>query len=251
MDIDNDNYFGSGIIISKLLKKHSRDNFKRTIIAEFNSENDAKEFEEKIVNDEFISQTHVLNIARGGQGGSGVAKCLTKAQRLQNGQKAAAKLRGRSKDTHSYLALSGTKTKQRFNSMSVQDKKEYGARCLSWMQDAEKKSAAMLKRAAALKGRTKLNHPGRKRQASKINGTGNGSAVMARRRLEILNEIDLRKLPISLFSKKHNLEKQFLAIEQLRKLHITQGESAKIAGMPISSFNALVSKIISHVTALI
>lgn len=200
--------------------------------------------EESIVTAEFISREDVLNICLGGQGGSGVAACLSEEQRRQNGKLAAQKLRGRTKQTHQYLKAMGEKTRERFSQMSEEQRKKHAEKSLSWMHDESKKKISISKRTQRLTGRNKSNDLSRAAQAEKISGAKNGAAKLARDRLKLLKEIPLTQLPKYLFAKKYDVNKQLAAINQLLNSDITQGEAAKLSGMPVSSFNALVAKIV-------
>lgn len=254
-DIASDPYIGSGIVISHLLRKYGTEFFHRQILYTFESELEARKMEESIVNAEFIARKDVLNICLGGQGGSGVAACLSKEQRLLNAKMAAQKLRGRTKQTHQYLKMMGEKTRHRFSQMTEEQRKEHAEKCLSWMNDESKKKCSISKRAQKLTGRNKSNHSGRAIQAEKISGMKNGAARLARDRLKLLHGIPLTQIPKHIFAKKYDLNKQLVAIEQLITSGIAQGEAAKLSEMPVSSFNALIAKIVQwaefHVNSLL
>lgn len=68
-DITNDKYLGSGVNIIKAVKKYGPDNFKREIIAEFKTLEDALDLEKEIVNEEFVLREDTYNLAVGGNGG--------------------------------------------------------------------------------------------------------------------------------------------------------------------------------------
>lgn len=68
-DFMDDDYYGSGCLIKKALNKYGKDNFEREVLFVFESEEEAKTKEREIVNEEFLSQDHVYNIALGGVGG--------------------------------------------------------------------------------------------------------------------------------------------------------------------------------------
>jgi len=67
MDI-HDGYLGSGCYIKRAIKKYNKENFKREIIKEFDTEKDALQFEEKLVTSEIINDNMYYNLSGGGNG---------------------------------------------------------------------------------------------------------------------------------------------------------------------------------------
>lgn len=65
----NDRYIGSGILISRAVKKYGRENFSRTILHCFENPKDAYDKEREIVNESFILREDTYNQALGGRGG--------------------------------------------------------------------------------------------------------------------------------------------------------------------------------------
>lgn len=128
--------------------------------------------------------------------------------------------------------------------MSEEQRKKHAEKSLSWLHDESKKKISISKRTQRLTGRNKSNDLSRAAQAEKISGAKNGAAKLARDRLKLLKEIPLTQLPKYLFAKKYDVNKQLAAINQLLNSDITQGEAAKLSGMPVSSFNAMVAKIV-------
>ena len=243
-NIEQDKYIGSGLVMTHLKRKYGREHFHREILFSFDTEEEAQKSEKEIVNEEFIKRKDVLNVSVGGQGGGGVARCLTHEQRKANAKKAAEKLRGRTKASHQYLQNAGKKISNRFLSMSLAERKIHGLKCLKWMQDENNKKSSIEKRAQKLIGRNKLNDRGRASQAERISGSLNGSAKQARARHAVLEQLDFKKIPLDLFAKKYSFDKQLLALEHLVTGAASQGEVAKIAEMPVSSFNAFVAKLV-------
>lgn len=244
-DINKDTYLGSGIRITNLLKKHSRECFSREILFVFDSAEEALNKERELVDNKFLANPKTLNLAEGGRGGSTVARCLTPHQRLVNGKKSAQKLRGRTKFSHAYLQVSGDKTSQRFKLMTDSQLKQHGAAATAWMADRSKAQAALEKRRQKLIGTTKHSNRGRANQSMKVTGAGNGSAKSALSRVQHLNEeLILNTVPSELFAKRYDTQKQRLAIAELLNRRVqTRQDAAKIAEMPYSSFTAVVSKI--------
>lgn len=68
-DIENDTYLGSGYILVKAIKHHGKDNFKREILFEFNTDEEAFAKEKEIVNEDFVARRDTYNTALGGHGG--------------------------------------------------------------------------------------------------------------------------------------------------------------------------------------
>ncbi len=64
----NDNYLGSGVEIKKAIKEFGKDNFERIILESFDNKDDMKDYEARIVNDEFRKRSDTYNKALGGGG---------------------------------------------------------------------------------------------------------------------------------------------------------------------------------------
>ncbi len=65
----DDGYMGSGKRIINAINKHGIDNFSKTILEMFYTQEDMFRREEEIVNAEFLSKPNVYNLRRGGNGG--------------------------------------------------------------------------------------------------------------------------------------------------------------------------------------
>lgn len=68
-NIEKDNYLGSGKILKWAVEKHGAQNFKREILFEFDTQDDALEKERELVNEEFVKRDDTYNICLGGAGG--------------------------------------------------------------------------------------------------------------------------------------------------------------------------------------
>lgn len=66
----NDNYLGSGILLSRAIKKYGKDNFVKEILYVFNTQSEMELKEKEIVNETLINSDLTYNIALGGQGGN-------------------------------------------------------------------------------------------------------------------------------------------------------------------------------------
>ena len=64
----NDDYFGSGTILKRAIKKHGIGNFKKEILEFFNSYEDALKKEREIVTVDFLKNKKCYNVKEGGYG---------------------------------------------------------------------------------------------------------------------------------------------------------------------------------------
>jgi hypothetical protein len=136
-DIENDSYIGSGLLLRKCIKKHGKENFKRTILSEFDSKEDAFLLEKDLVSATMLNDPQCLNLSIGGDGGDGPNSFITHEMRLAIGKKSALKLKGRTKSSHEYLRVIAKK-------LSI-----------------------------TITGRNKLNNIGKASQAKKLSGENN------------------------------------------------------------------------------
>ena len=67
-DYINDSYIGSGKVMKEAIKKYSKHNFSKEILAVFNCRKEARELERKLVNDDFIKRKDIYNLILGGSG---------------------------------------------------------------------------------------------------------------------------------------------------------------------------------------
>jgi hypothetical protein len=67
-DLD-DGYLGSGKHLKRAIKKHGKDNFKKTILQVCNSLKEVYKLEAEIVDNEFVNRENTYNICLGGNGG--------------------------------------------------------------------------------------------------------------------------------------------------------------------------------------
>jgi anti-sigma28 factor (negative regulator of flagellin synthesis) len=64
----NDGYLGSGNLLFKAVKKYGKENFVRTILKEFNTEEEAYLYEEMLITSEIVKNNMYYNIREGGNG---------------------------------------------------------------------------------------------------------------------------------------------------------------------------------------
>lgn len=62
----NDNYFGSGKLLLEAIEKYGIQNFKKEILYEFDTREDAEAKEREIVNEEFVNNRNTYNVTLGG-----------------------------------------------------------------------------------------------------------------------------------------------------------------------------------------
>jgi hypothetical protein len=67
----NDSYMGSGILISRAIKKYGKENFTKEILYIFESEEEMNAKEAELVTEDFCSRNDTYNICPGGKGGWG------------------------------------------------------------------------------------------------------------------------------------------------------------------------------------
>jgi len=67
----NDNYLGSGVVIKEAVKKYGKENFQRETLAVFDTEQEAYDYESKVVD---VNDPMSYNVSTGGKGGHTGAK---------------------------------------------------------------------------------------------------------------------------------------------------------------------------------
>lgn len=126
-DINNDKYLGSGKLLKLAIKKHGRKNFKREILFEFNSSEEAYEKELEIVNYDFLKEHegNIYNVGEGGNGGRvySVHPWLGKTHTEEEKQKISEGNKGKICTEEQRLNLS-IKQKERMKNMPQEKKEE-------------------------------------------------------------------------------------------------------------------------------
>ena len=82
----DDDYFGSGVLLERAIKKYGKECFTKEITYECKSEEEMNEMETDIVDEEFIARLDTYNIMLGGQGGWSYVQ----QNRLNHNEKAKA-----------------------------------------------------------------------------------------------------------------------------------------------------------------
>jgi GIY-YIG catalytic domain len=67
--VEDDGYMGSGEVIKRAIKKHGVENFTKTILEYFDTQESMFAREKSIITDEFLGRDDVYNLRRGGYGG--------------------------------------------------------------------------------------------------------------------------------------------------------------------------------------
>lgn len=98
----NDSYMGSGKLIKAAIKKYGKDSFKKEILNEFETNQEAASFEASLVTKELIESGASYNMHEGGHGGFMHINNLSPDQRVNL-------ISLRNKITSGELALGGTK----------------------------------------------------------------------------------------------------------------------------------------------
>lgn len=68
IDIQSDQYLGSGLLITRAIKKYGKQNFKREILYALETQQDAYQIQQELVNEDVVKDKHTYNICIGGQG---------------------------------------------------------------------------------------------------------------------------------------------------------------------------------------
>jgi hypothetical protein len=64
----NDGYLGSGIYLNRAINKYGKENFKRVILKEFDTEKEAFDYESELVGMDIVNNSNYYNIIKGGIG---------------------------------------------------------------------------------------------------------------------------------------------------------------------------------------
>jgi len=80
----NDNYMGSGKVIKEAIKKYGKENFYYFVLGIFEDKEEAYEFENFYVNDEFVSSNKTYNLKEGGIGTPVWTKEMKEQARLRS-----------------------------------------------------------------------------------------------------------------------------------------------------------------------
>jgi group I intron endonuclease len=107
------NYFGSGNLINRAIKKYGKENFQKIILKEFNNEYDARLYEEYLIRKHnAIADPMYYNLTKGGGGGFS-ENCKTRQKSIETREKISKSNTGRivSEETRKKLhdKLKGTK----------------------------------------------------------------------------------------------------------------------------------------------
>lgn len=81
----NDNYLGSGVWLLRAIKKYGKENFKKEVLAVFDTREEAFFIEKSVVTRELIEDRNCYNITCGGKGNPNAYKIVQK--RIENKKK--------------------------------------------------------------------------------------------------------------------------------------------------------------------
>lgn len=145
-----DGYLGSGVQITRSIKKHGKGSHKRTIIAFASSHEELVQLEQLYVNEEFIKRPDVMNLTTGGHSDfSHVSDELRSAVCAANGAK-----NGPKNVAHTHTPSAREKAKatmlQRYGKLSTYDGAKHVGRKAS-PETIQKLSEAAIKREAQKK----------------------------------------------------------------------------------------------------
>jgi len=118
----NDDYFGSGKLIRKAIKKYGINNFKKEILHECSSKEEMDQKEKEIVNEDFVKSKNTYNLKVGGDGGFDYinTKCRDKLYEIQKkGTKTVQKLLQTDKDWRNFFS---NRVKQGMDKKEVREK---------------------------------------------------------------------------------------------------------------------------------
>lgn len=80
----DDGYMGSGKLITKAISKYGIENFRKQILQEFETAQDALEYEKTIVDEQFVNDNNTYNLHVGGGDWSCANRLLTHEQRKES-----------------------------------------------------------------------------------------------------------------------------------------------------------------------
>jgi hypothetical protein len=121
IEIQKDDYLGSGLLLRKAISKYGREAFNKEILYVFPTRNEAFLKEREIVDEEFVERNDTFNLSIGGNGGLGPSLCKTKESHILTIQKTALKRKG-TKCTKQSLIMKG-RTKE--NNLGIKRMSEY------------------------------------------------------------------------------------------------------------------------------
>lgn len=90
-DLD-DGYMGSGKLITQAIAKYGLENFRKSILQQFETEDAAYAFEAQVVNEQFLQGRNCYNVAVGGLNGLNFSGEVVKEWRRKGGSTRAKKL---------------------------------------------------------------------------------------------------------------------------------------------------------------
>lgn len=160
----NDGYMGSGKVINSAIEKYGIENFKKTILEEFNTSEEMFAREREIVNEEFLAREDVYNLRRGGSGGFDYINQLGLNHQFttEDSRKGGETLFSQKRGWHSDLAKKNAKEVQRKEESGYFDPKvREKATLLAQTESARAKRKETLKKIGHQQGQ-KHSHYGKR-----------------------------------------------------------------------------------------
>ena len=88
-DLD-DGYMGSGKLVARAIAKHGLENFRKHVLQEFETSEEAFEFEKLLVTEEFVSDENTYNLTCGGSGSWAIVNLNVEFRKEKNKRAAQA-----------------------------------------------------------------------------------------------------------------------------------------------------------------
>jgi group I intron endonuclease len=106
----NDDYLGSGVALIQAIQKFGPENFSKTILATFDTKQEALEYEKEIVTLELVGRRTNYNLKEGGEGGRGGPGFQGKTHSEETKQKISSSLEGKTHSEETRQKMSRSKT---------------------------------------------------------------------------------------------------------------------------------------------
>lgn len=119
----NDDYFGSGKLIRKAVKKYGINNFKKEILFECSNKEEMDQKEKEIVNEGFVKSKNTYNLKIGGDGGFDFINNKCRDKLYNNQKKATQTMHELLQNDENWRKFYIDRLKQSLNTEEVREKK--------------------------------------------------------------------------------------------------------------------------------